>query len=124
MAFHPKTDGQSERTNQIVEQYLRIYVNHWQDDWKEWLPMAEFSYNNSIHSSTQQTPFFLVTGQHPWTGQDTRREVRNESAKQFADRMKQVQSDAEIALRNARERMTKSHDKHARPSPNFAPGDF
>jgi len=45
-AFHPQTDGQTERTNSTLEQYLRAYVNYQQDNWKELLPVAEFAYNN------------------------------------------------------------------------------
>lgn len=51
-AYHPQSDGQTERVNQEVEQFLRLYVNHLQDDWEEWLPIAEFAYNNRIHSSS------------------------------------------------------------------------
>jgi hypothetical protein len=122
-AYHPQTDGQTERMNQIVEQYLRIFINYRQDDWKEWLPMAEFSYNNSVHAATQQTPFFINYGQHPWTGEDTRREVRNESATEFANRMKKVRQEAKAALRQAAERMKDQYDKHARPSIEYSPGD-
>jgi hypothetical protein len=67
-AYHPQADGQTEHVNQELEQYLRIFVNERQDDWDELLPMAEFQYNNHIHSSTQQTPFFLDSGQHPRMG--------------------------------------------------------
>ncbi len=45
-AFHPQTDGQTERVNQEVEKYLRIFVNHRQTDWSNWLPLAEFAHNN------------------------------------------------------------------------------
>jgi hypothetical protein len=48
-----------ERVNQELEQYLQVFVNEHQDDWDELLPMAEFQYNNHIHSRTQQTPFYL-----------------------------------------------------------------
>jgi hypothetical protein len=56
------TDGQMEHVNQELEQYLQVFVNECQDDWDELLPMAEFQYNNHIHSSTQQTPFLLDSG--------------------------------------------------------------
>ena len=46
-AFYLETNGQTERTNAILEQYLRAYVNYQQDDWTELLPYAEFAYNNS-----------------------------------------------------------------------------
>ncbi|MBW0496704.1 hypothetical protein O181_036419, partial [Austropuccinia psidii MF-1] len=64
-AYHPETDGQTERVNQILEQYLRMYVSYHQDDWNTWLPLAEFAYNNSDHSSTKQSPFFTVYGRDP-----------------------------------------------------------
>jgi len=51
-AYHPQTDGQTERVNQELEQYLRLYCNYRQNNWAEWLSIAEFSYNNRIHSST------------------------------------------------------------------------
>jgi len=61
-AYHPQTNGQTERVNQELEQYLRLFVGERQDDWYTLLPLAEFSYNNHVHSSTQQTPFLLDTG--------------------------------------------------------------
>ncbi|MBW0494130.1 hypothetical protein O181_033845 [Austropuccinia psidii MF-1] len=57
-AYHPETDGPTERVNTILEQYLWIYVSYYQDDWNTWLPLAEFSYDNSDHSSTKQSPLW------------------------------------------------------------------
>ncbi|MBW0540268.1 hypothetical protein O181_079983 [Austropuccinia psidii MF-1] len=64
-AYHPETDGQTEKVNQILEHYLWMYVSYHQDDWNTWLPLAEFSYNNSDHSSTKQLPFLTVYGRDP-----------------------------------------------------------
>jgi hypothetical protein len=122
-AYHPQTDGQTERVNQDAEQYLRIFINYRQDDWKEWLPLAEFSLNDSVHSATGQTPFFINYGYHPWKGQDTRRESQNESADSFAKRMKSVREDAEAALKKTAERMKASHDRHTRRSTPYAIGE-
>ncbi|MBW0499007.1 hypothetical protein O181_038722 [Austropuccinia psidii MF-1] len=61
-SFHPETHGQTERVNQILEQYLWMYFSYHQDDWHTWLPLAEFSYNNAEHSSTNQSPFFTIYG--------------------------------------------------------------
>ncbi|MBW0557748.1 hypothetical protein O181_097463 [Austropuccinia psidii MF-1] len=58
-AYHLETDGQTERVNQILEQYLCMYVSYHQDDWNTWRPLAEFSYNNSDHSSKKQSHFSL-----------------------------------------------------------------
>jgi hypothetical protein len=71
-AFHPQTDSQSERTNQVVEQYLRLFCNERQNDWARWLPLAEFCYNNWENASTHQTPFFLNYGYHPRMGIEPR----------------------------------------------------
>jgi len=60
-AYHLQTNRQMELVNQELEQYLQIFVRERQDDWYTLLSLAEFSYNNHIHSSTQQTPFLLDT---------------------------------------------------------------
>src|SRR5882672_5555600 len=65
MAYHPETDGQTERVNQILEQYIWIYINYQQDDWVDFLPLAEFAYNNTSHLATMVTPFFANKGFHP-----------------------------------------------------------
>ena len=68
LGYHPETNGQSERTNQTLEQYLCCFINYQQDDWVDFLHLAEFACNNSIHSSTRYSPFFANTGCHPrWT---------------------------------------------------------
>jgi len=64
-AYYPETDGQTERVNQIVEQYLRVYINYQQDNWVNLLPLAKFAYNNTLHSETMVTPFFANKGFHP-----------------------------------------------------------
>lgn len=64
-AFHPQTDGQTERINQILEQYLRIFTSYNQDDWSTLLPQASLAYNNSLHSATKLSPFFANFGYHP-----------------------------------------------------------
>jgi len=52
MTFHPQIDRQTERVNQELEQYLRIFINHRQEQWPKWLGTAEFAYNNKVHLST------------------------------------------------------------------------
>jgi len=61
-AYPPQTDSQTERVNQEVEQFLWLFVNQHQDDWYEWLSIAEFAYNDQIHASTHSSPFMLDTG--------------------------------------------------------------
>src|SRR5882724_10561865 len=64
-AYHPETDGQTEWVNQILEQYLGVYINYQQVNWVNLLPLAEFAYNNTSHSATMVTPFFANKGFHP-----------------------------------------------------------
>ncbi len=64
-AYHPQTDGQTERANRTLEDMLRAYVSYRQDDWDQHLTAAEIAYNNSVQASTGYSPFFLNSGQHP-----------------------------------------------------------
>lgn len=64
-SFHPQTDGQTERVNAILEQYLRGYISYQQDNWFDFLALAEFAYNNSISATTKITPFFANYGYNP-----------------------------------------------------------
>ena len=66
-ANHPQTDGMTERVNRIVEDTLRSFVNHRQDNWDELLPLIQFAINDSTQTSTGETPFYLTSGQHPLT---------------------------------------------------------
>jgi len=68
MAYHPQTDGQTERINQEIGTFLWHYVNYQQDNWTDWLSAAEFQYNDKKHVATGRTPFELNFGRHPWKG--------------------------------------------------------
>ena len=61
-AYHPQTDGQTERVNQILEDMLRACVLHYGKDWDKCLSLAEFSYNNSYQSSLKMAPFEALYG--------------------------------------------------------------
>ena len=64
-AYHPRTDSQSECTNQWLEQYLRFYCDKRQDDWHKWLPVAEFAHNSWPNAATKKSPFDLIMGYTP-----------------------------------------------------------
>ena len=64
-AFHPQSDGQTERVNTVLEEYLRHYIAPNHSNWDELLPLAEYAINNAKHASTGFTPFYLNYGQHP-----------------------------------------------------------
>ena len=63
--YHLEGDRQTERTNQTLEQYLRVYCNYQQDNWAELLPLAEFAFNNTPSVTTGVSPFFANKGYHP-----------------------------------------------------------
>src|SRR5258708_16899324 len=63
--YHLEGDGQMERINQVLEQYLRAYMNYQQDDWAPLLPLVEFAYNNATSETTRVSPFFANKGYHP-----------------------------------------------------------
>jgi len=64
-AYHPQTDGETERVNQETEAYLRIFCGNNPEKWSELLPNAEFAHNQRIHSARNASPFYLLMGYHP-----------------------------------------------------------
>ena len=63
--YHPEGNGQTERMNQTLEQYLQVYCNYQQDDWSDLLPITEFAYNNAPNATMGISPFFANKGYHP-----------------------------------------------------------
>jgi RNase H-like domain found in reverse transcriptase/Reverse transcriptase (RNA-dependent DNA polymerase)/Integrase zinc binding domain/Chromo (CHRromatin Organisation MOdifier) domain len=122
-AYHPQTDGQTERVNQELEQYIRLFVNERQNDWDDLLPLAEFQYNNHVHASTQQTPFMLETGRNPRMGFEPHRQSKLESVVDFQQRMADSLSEARSALIKAKDDMARYYNQRRTPAPIFKPGD-
>ncbi|GLB35706.1 putative retrotransposable element tf2 155 kda protein type 1-like [Lyophyllum shimeji] len=123
-AYHPQSDGQTERVNQELEQYLRVFCNERQDDWDDLLPEAEFQYNNHVHSATKFTPFMLDTGRNPRMGFEPRPlNSNNETANEFFERMKLAQEEAKAALAKAKDDMARYYDQRRIPAPEYKPGD-
>jgi len=123
-AYHPQSDGQTERLNQEMEQYVRLFTNERQDNWDELLPLAEFSYNNHVHSATQHTPFVLDTGRNPRMGFEPNVEPsRNEAVNEFVDRMKSTLEEAKSALRKSKDDMARYYNRRRDPTPIYEPGD-
>jgi hypothetical protein len=123
-AYHPQGDGQTERVNQELEQYLRLFVNQRQDNWSDLLPLAEFQYNNHIHSSTQHPPFLLETGRLPRMGfEPNQPPSRVESVNEFTDRMRTTLEEAKAALAKSKEDMARYYDQNRTKAPEYKPGD-
>jgi len=107
-AYHPQTDGQTERINQELEQYLRVFIDHRQEQWPDWLGTAEFVYNNKIHTATKISPFKANYGQDPRIGFEGRRKGKYKVAGKFVERMKKIQEEAKAVLEKAQEKIKKS----------------
>jgi RNA binding activity-knot of a chromodomain len=123
-AWHPQTDGQTERVNQELEQFVRIFTNYQQDDWDELLPAAEFAYNNHIHSSTQQVPFMTDSGRLPRMGFEPnglRSEL--EDVNEFRDRIASGVSEAKAALVKAKDEYKRYYDRRRTAAPEIKVGD-
>jgi hypothetical protein len=127
-AFHPQTDGQTERTHRTLQEMLRNYVNHQQDDWTEHLPMIEFAYNNSFQESIQTTPFFANTGEHPRTTLDllgqTIRTTKVEATEEFAQRIQDIQKDIQKCMSKAQMQQTTQYNQRVAPDPGYKVGDL
>jgi len=72
-AFYPQTNRQIEKVNQELEWYLRMFINYRQEQWPDWLEIAEFVYNNKAHSSTRILPFKADYRQDPRMGFEVRK---------------------------------------------------
>jgi len=122
--FHPQTDGQTERVNQELEQYLRMFIDHRQEQWPNWLGTAEFAYNNKTHSSTKVLPFKANYGQDPRMGFEMRRKGKYEGAEKFITKIKEIQEEAKAALGKAQEEMKKYADKKRGEVDDYKVGDL
>ena len=123
-AYHPQTDGQTERLNQELEQFLRLYVSERQDDWEELLPMAEFAYNNHVHSSTNSTPFVLDCGRNPRMGfEPMEAPSQMLSANEFVKKMADGLEEAKSAINRAKEQYAQYYNRRRVPAPTLTPGD-
>jgi len=123
-AWHPQTDRQMECVNQELDQFLRLFINEWQDGWYDLLPIVEFQHNNHVHSTTQQPPFLLDTGQIPCMGFEPRQDPSSlETVNKFTKRMESATEEAKSAIRKAQEDMTRYYNRRRSPAPVFKPGD-
>jgi len=106
-AYHPQTDKQMERINQELEQYLRVFINHKQEQWPDWLEIVEFMYNNKIHMVTKILLFKVNYGQDPRMGFERRKKKKYKAAEKFIERIKKIQEEAKVVLGKAQEEMKK-----------------
>ena len=123
-AFHPQTDGQTERKNSTMEAYLRAFVNFEQNNWARPLPMAEFAYNNANNASTGHTPFELNCDYHlhmsykedidPWS--------KSKSVDNLLSELWELMTVCHENLQHAQDLQKRAHNKGTKAR-SYAPGD-
>jgi hypothetical protein len=121
-AFHPQTDGQTERMNRVLENMLRHYVNAEQDNWDQALPLAEFAINNSWSETVQATPFFLNYGQNPNTPASVLTGSTVPQAEGFVQAIQRQVKSAQKLMLSAQQRQ-KSYADRKRRELEFSVGD-
>ena len=122
--FHPQTDEQTERVNEELEQYLRIFIDHRQEQWPEWLGMAEFVYNNKAHSSTRTLPFKVNYKQDSRMGFEGRKKGKYQGAEKFIEKIKEIQEEAKAVLEKAQEEMKKYINRKRREVDDYKVRDL
>lgn len=123
-AYHPQTDGQTERTNATLEQYLRMYVSYKQDDWVHFLPFAEFAVNNASASSTKESPFFVNTGRHPRFDMSISIDSRSQPAVDFASSLTALHSYLKLELQRAQDSQAHFYNESRSTQTTFDVGDM
>ncbi|CAI7891587.1 unnamed protein product [Closterium sp. NIES-54] len=113
-AYHPQSDGQTERMNQTLEDALRACVNARQNDWDQHLPSIEFSYNNTVNLATGKTPFFLAIGQQPRTPASLIRSSDTKPAAEFLSTREKTIAAARASLLKSQHQMIRYADQHRR----------
>ena len=123
-AFHPQTDGQTERQNSTIKAYLRAFVNYEKDNWTRLLPMAEFAYNNAKHASTRYTLFKLNCGYHPRISyeEDVDPRSRSKAVDELNEELRNLMAVCRENLQHAQELQKRAHDKGIKPK-SYAPGE-
>ena len=104
-AYHPQTDGQTKRVNQDLETYLRLFINHRQDNWAKWLHLAEFAYNIQQHSTTKVSPFMANNLSQPkWSLEGKFKNMTHPRAEEQLKEMKEMENKLKACLDMAAEK--------------------
>jgi len=122
--YHPEADGQTERTNHTLEQYIRVYCNYQQDNWSELLPLAEFAYNNVPSTTTGVTPFFANKGYHPNISVYPEHNLASARVRDFVTDLDKLYQELRTAMAEAQERYKISTDQNRLPAPDFQIGQM
>jgi hypothetical protein len=122
-AYHPESDGQTERVNQVMEDMLRMYCLEQPSKWYEYLPLVEFAYNNTFHSSIGMTPFSALYGQEvvspaTWFDPVGRVEISQKMLESMEEQTKRVRENLRVA-----QSRQKSYADQRRCKREFQEGD-
>jgi len=107
-----------------LEQYLRVFIDHRQEQWPDWLRTAEFAYNNKIHTVTKILPFKANYGQDPRMGFEGKRKGKYEAAGKFVKKMKKIQKETKAVLGKAQEEMKRFANRKKREGEEYKVGDL
>ena len=123
-AYHPQTDGQTERLNQTLEQYLRNYMNYQQDNWVELLPVAQLAYNTAKNATIGCTPFYANYGFEA----DVKNVPRGlqpiaQKAKVKAEDLAQLHEQLHQDIAFASQRTAKYYNSNRKKGPSLEEGD-
>ena len=121
-AFHPQTDGETERVNQELEQYLRIFCNYQVDNWAELIPFMEFTHNARVHSATGHSPFEVWYGYQPEFIPPLNFATTIPTVEERLESMDRIWKEVTAALKTAAETMKRTGLE--RPSRIFKEGDL
>ncbi|MCO5600815.1 hypothetical protein L7F22_054931 [Adiantum nelumboides] len=114
-AYHPQTDGQSEIVNSTILDLLKSYVNEvgQQTQWEKYLPLVEYAYNNTVHTSTGKTPFEIVEG-IPKVPLILRTKEQIFAADEYVRDVREAFAKVKEALQRAQVKQKEAADKHRR----------
>lgn len=133
-AYHPDTDGSTERMNQTLEEYLRHFCGYYQDDWDLWLPIGQVAILARESASTGLSPFFITHGYHPNLGQSItlpepsaskqrKKETPAQAATALVRKLKECTEFAQAAMAAAQERQRESANQKRDPVERYKAGD-
>ena len=121
--YHPEGDGQTKRTNQTLEQYLRIYCNYQHSTWSDLLLLAEFAYNNTPNTTTGVSPFFANKGYNPNLSVHPECDLVSARACDFVVDLDELHQQLQSTSSDTQKRYQVSANKRRSLAPDFKIGD-
>ena len=107
-----------------MKQYLRVFIDHRQEQWPDWLETTEFAYNNKIHTATKTLLFKVNYSQNPRMGFEGRRKRKYEAIGKFMEKIKKIQEEAKAVLGKAQEEIKKFTNKKREKGEEYRVGDL